>query len=190
MLTLQHEIRTPLTTIFGMISRLKASYLTTAQTDYVNAILISANHLLNLAHRLESQTLTHKSIKLKKPKVLLVEDNQLIQYIHHCFLSDLGCEVDIAKNGAEALTLARHSYDLIVLDIGLPDVDGIEVAKKLRFYSNHINTPIFVLTAYVDPVTKKDCLDAGVARVLHKPIERNTLAEALNDYNLFGEKSV
>lgn len=187
--TLQHEIRTPLTVIFGMISRLKESCLTATQISYVNAIFISANRLLKLANELESQTFISKSLSLKKPKVLLVEDDPLIQYLHHYLLSDLGYEVDVAKNAAESLALARHSFDLILLDIGLPDLNGIEVAKKIRIYPNHINTPIFAVTAYADPATEKDCLKAGVTRVLHKPVERNTLAEILRNYNLFGAKS-
>lgn len=187
---LQHEIRTPLTAIFGMIFRLKESCLTSTQRNYVNAILISANHLLNFANSLEPQTFVSKSISEKKPKVLLVEDDLLIQYLHHDLLSELGYEVDVAKNAAEALALARNFYDLILLDIGLPDLNGIEVAKKIRLYPNHINTPVFAVTAYVDSETEKDCLEAGITRVIHKPVEQSTLAETLNNCNLFGATSI
>jgi len=161
-----------------MIFYLKRTCLTRVQIEYVDAILASADDLLKLANSI-----------VKKPKVLLVEDNPIIQRVHQYMLSDLGCETEIAKDGAEALVLGRHDYDLIFLDIGLPDLNGIEVAKKLRRYPNHIHTPILALTAHVDAVTKKNCLEAGVVRVLHKPVEFNTLAEMLRDYNLISEES-
>ena len=187
---LQHDIRTPLTTIFGMVFYLKKTFLTRMQAEYVDTILASANDLLKVANRLRNQMPQHKFNSLKKPKVLLVEDNPLIQRVHQDMLWELGCETDVVKDAAEALVIGSHVYDLILLDIGLPDLNGFEVAKKLRQYPNHNHTPIFALTAYVDPATERQCLEAGIARILYKPVELNTLAEVLRDYNLIGEKPV
>lgn len=185
---LQHEIRTPLTIILGMISHLKKTCLTPMQANYVNAILVSANDLLKISNQLKPQMPSHKPITLKKPKVLLIEDDPMIQCIHQYMLSDLGCETDGVRNAAQALVVANQDYDMIMLDIGLPDLNGIEVAKRLRAHQNHINTPIIILTAYTDPWTEKDCLEAGVTCVLHKPIELTTLAEVLRANHLIGEK--
>lgn len=151
--------------------------------SYDNDISLSKHSLLTPTNKLKPQIPDNTSTTPKKTKVLLVEDDLLIQCIHQRMLLELGCTIDIAGNAAEALTLAKHTYDFILLDIGLPDLDGIEVAKKIRNYPNHINTRIFALTANTDPLTEKCCLEAGILRVLHKPIDLNTLGEWLRDHN-------
>lgn len=187
---LQHELRTPLTTILGMIRYLKSEPLSSAQEDCVDGILQSANQLLKFANTLQPQPHNDIPTKLpKKPRVLLVEDHPLIRQIHQSLLSDLNYQTDVAENAKEALALAVQDYDLIILDIGLPDLSGIELAKRLKNKANHQNTRLLALTAYTDLQTEQSCLEAGIEQVLHKPVDPNTLAAVLCSHQPFKEGS-
>ena len=191
--TFQHEIRTPVTTILGMIQSLKNETLSMTQENYINEILNSAKQLLNFANTFESKNhqsnLANPLISLENLKVLLIEDHPLIRQIHQSMLSDLKCEVTLASDATEALALASQPYDFIITDIGLPDMDGITLAKQLKKRPNHANTPILALTAYTDFNTQQSCLEAGIVEVLHKPIELNTLAAVLRSHRSAKEGS-
>ena len=188
---LQHEIRTPLTAILGMIHYLKNEPLSSAQQDCVNGILHSAKQLLNFANTLQPQPHNDiPSVFPNKIRVLLVEDHPLIRQIHQGMLSELNCETHVASNAKEALALAVHDYDLIILDIGLPDLSGIELAKILKNTTNHQNTRLLALTAYTDLNTEQSCLEAGIEQVLHKPVDPNTLTAVLRSRQLFKEGSL
>ena len=73
-----------------------------------------------------------KSAMQKLFKVLVVEDNPAIQCIHKAMLTELNCETEVASNAKEALEMAWNHHDLILLDIGLPDRSGVEVALEIR----------------------------------------------------------
>lgn len=125
----------------------------------------------------DNRTLLPTPIKTKKqkaPKILLVEDDAIIQKIHTAMLKKLGCEVDLAENGYQALQMATHNYDLIFMDVGLPDLDGIEVAKQITHQINvehAIHTPIIGLTGYGDDENKNKCLAVGMDDVAVKPVK-------------------
>lgn len=101
-------------------------------------------------------------------RALVVEDDLLVQFIHSEMLSKLGFKVDIAATAAQALKLAHQDYYLILLDIGLPDISGIEVARKFRICQPDAH--LIVVTAHADVKLKKSCLAAGVEQVLLKPL--------------------
>lgn len=63
------------------------------------------------------------------PRILLVEDTPIIQKVNLHFLAQLGCEAELAGNGQEAITKLKQDYSLILLDIDLPDISGLQVAK-------------------------------------------------------------
>ena len=67
-----------------------------------------------------------------KLKVLLVEDDEIVQIVHNNYLQALNCFVDIANNGQEALEKLNGTYDLVFLDMGLPDIHGMDVIKEFR----------------------------------------------------------
>ncbi|HVV69472.1 MAG TPA: ATP-binding protein [Patescibacteria group bacterium] len=106
---------------------------------------------------------------------LLVEDNPLIQKVSALTLNEIGCFVDIATNGQEALQMAaRKSYDIIFMDIGLPDIDGCKVSSKIRAQPDLPNytTPIIALTAHMDASSKDLCLASGMNAVITKPLTK------------------
>lgn len=114
--------------------------------------------------------------------ILVVEDNQINQKIARIFLEDAGYKVDIAANGKEAISHAnKKQYDLILMDIGLPDIDGIEVTKHIRKIKNSPHVPIIALTASGEDYREK-CLDAGMNDFILKPIMKDALHKAISKY--------
>ena len=101
-------------------------------------------------------------------KILLVEDNPILQKVFGIFLETLNCtNVDTASTGRQALSLfEKHKYALILLDIGLPDVNGIEVCKRIRKQENH--TPVIAITAY--DTAEQECRQAGFNDFALKPV--------------------
>jgi CheY-like chemotaxis protein len=107
---------------------------------------------------------------MKSMKVLLVEDLLLAGKIARCILGD-HCDVDLASTAEEAMTKVKTKvYDLIFMDLDLPDTHGIEVSKKMR--NNAIKTPIYALTAHTDRETREEALAAGMTGFLAKPLEK------------------
>jgi CheY-like chemotaxis protein len=158
-------------------------------TDINNAVATSC--LLPLSPML-FQRKGNTDPSVKNPKVLLVEDNEVIASVHKNFLLQLGCKVDVATNGHEALMIARHPYSLILLDIGLPDMSGIEVARTLQSCLQDRCPPMVAITAMSGEDTIKACLASGIQRVLTKPINlkcfENILTQlTLNNYSQQGD---
>lgn len=108
-------------------------------------------------------------INRNKIKVLLVEDEKIPQIASTHILIECHCEVDIATTGLEALTIImKNNYNIIFMDIGLKDIDGYEITKRIK--KANYNVPIIALTAHNDKETEKSCLDAGMVDFLAKPL--------------------
>ncbi|OGT31579.1 MAG: hypothetical protein A3E87_00305 [Gammaproteobacteria bacterium RIFCSPHIGHO2_12_FULL_35_23] len=120
--------------------------------------------------------------KLKASKVLLVEDNLLNQKVVTKMLERLNCQVDIAVDGSEALVKMKRPYDLVFMDMSLPDMSGIEVVKDHRAQekpSRH--QTIIALTANIHEDDKKACLEAGMDGFLTKPLMMDDLYKLLKE---------
>ena len=122
-------------------------------------------------------TFNPNEITLQKGiKVLLVEDNLIAARAAQGTLQSLGCDVEIANTGKEATKLfEKDKYNLIYMDLGLPDMDGVEVAKQIREAesASDIKTPIIALSAHVNDDIKTNCLNSGMNDVLTKPLLRD-----------------
>src|ERR1700761_4140616 len=100
-------------------------------------------------------------------KVLVVDDDPSLLKALRIGLTARGDEVVLAQTGVEAVTqVALARPDLVILDLGLPDVDGIEVTRRIREFST---VPILVLSAYGDERRKVEVLDAGADDFVTKP---------------------
>lgn len=144
-----------------------------------------SNQLALLWEQYETRSTEEISTFSKKcPTILLVEDNVINQRVTTHFLIELGCKYDIANNGAEAITLfKKNTYDLIIMDVGLPDIDGYAVTKKIRaLEKKKPQTPIIALTAFASEKDKQKCLAAGMDNVLTKPINRTCLMSMLTTW--------
>ncbi|MAI64318.1 MAG: aerobic respiration two-component sensor histidine kinase ArcB [Alteromonas sp.] len=113
--------------------------------------------------------------------ILLVEDIELNVMVAKALLEKLGQRVDVAMTGQEALDKARETqYDLILLDIQLPDMTGFDVASTLIEEDLVMQTPIVALTANV--IKKRDeYLENGMDDVIAKPIKKSRVIEVFND---------
>lgn len=122
-----------------------------------------------------------KSQKFKKNKfhILLAEDNELNVKVALRSLEKYGHDVSIAKNGKEVIQLLKkHQFDIILMDIEMPEMDGIEAASFIREHPEevgHKNIPIIALTAHAMPNIEKKCEDAGIKHFIVKPIDFNEL---------------
>jgi len=113
-------------------------------------------------------------------KILLVEDEKLMSMFVEMELSHEGYKVDVAYDGREALTITeKNEYNLILLDIMIPGINGIEVCKRIREFSK---VPIIMLTAKSDVSDKVLGLDVGANDYLTKPFEIEELLARIRVY--------
>ncbi|WP_422369098.1 PAS domain S-box protein [Pelagibius sp.] len=114
-------------------------------------------------------------------RVLLAEDNVTNQLVTTMMLEGMDCVVDIAANGQEAIeAVRRHSYDVVLMDISMPEVDGIHATEKIRQMPPPAGTLVIVaLTAYALPEDRERFLAAGMDHVITKPVARSELVSCL-----------
>ncbi len=113
-----------------------------------------------------------------KHKILVVDDNQTNQLVAKLMLEQLGYEYDSASDGSEALAKYDKGYHLILLDLGLPDIDGITVAEFI--FKHHKNNPIPIIACTGFGNEKRaECLAVGMRDYLTKPIEFDHLKSIL-----------
>jgi len=119
------------------------------------------------------------SSQLAGLRVLLAEDNLVNQKLLHLLLSRWGCDVDVVSTGKQALAaVARKTFDVILMDVQMPDVDGITVTTEIRQReapgSPHL--PIIAITAHAFEEDRRRCLAAGMDDFVSKPPDRRLLA--------------
>lgn len=123
---------------------------------------------------------TPKSSRLK---VLLVEDDDLARKVAYYNLTELNCDVQTVSNGMDALAALDVHFDLILLDIGLPDIEGLVLADHIRKKSGrNKNTPLIALTAHVMESDRQHCIDSGMDDYLRKPAAKEDLRRVINNY--------
>ncbi len=117
-------------------------------------------------------------------RLLLVEDNLVNQKVAGALLRKLGCIVDVAANGLEALDLVgQRSYDLIAMDCQMPEMDGYEATRRIRKWEGAArHTPIVALTASAMPEDRERCLRVGMDDYLSKPLRAKQLQEMLDKH--------
>lgn len=104
---------------------------------------------------------------MNKPNILVVEDDAPVRNLITTTLKAHDYKYITAKNGASAiLEASSHNPDIVLLDLGLPDMDGVEIIKKIRTWSN---MPIIVISARSEDTDKIEALDAGADDYLTKP---------------------
>lgn len=115
-------------------------------------------------------------------KVLLVEDSRDNQVLIKLYLEMIGAKTEIAENGEEGVSQAlKRSFDLILMDIQMPQVDGHEATRRLR--RSGFKGPIVALTAHAMKEEKRRCIESGFSDFLSKPIHRQSLIEMLHKYH-------
>ena len=121
-----------------------------------------------------------------KYKILLVEDVQIAQTMASLVLKSAGCEVHLATTGKEAADQAtQESFDMIFMDLGLPDIDGFsttEAIRKSEIKGRKKRVPIIALTAHEGEHVEVTCLDAKMDDFLAKPLTEEKVMQMLHKY--------
>lgn len=156
---------------------------------------IQATMIKPIAREVLEHTLKHLLVQpeqLSKPKevarkgyrLLLAEDSEINASVIYSHLTELGHEVDIATDGNTALyAMHKHHYDLVFMDLHMPNMDGIEATqqwRKLEAKARHL--PIIAITARATSDDRQACLDAGMDGFLSKPVSEGQLVETLETY--------
>lgn len=116
------------------------------------------------------------------PSVLLVEDNETIRDAFRILLEDSGYVVQEAASGQEAVDKATHHPPAVMLlDLGLPDINGLDVARRIRAEPSTAHVPIVALTGRALETDEKACLEAGCTAYLSKPIDSAALLRKIGE---------
>jgi two-component system, cell cycle response regulator DivK len=116
-------------------------------------------------------------------RILIVEDNELNLKLLNDILEYQGYETIVARNGADAASLAHQLHpDVILLDIQLPDVAGTEVAHQLKTDEQTKSIPIVAITAFAMPGDRDRCLASGCADYISKPYNIQTVLGRIERY--------
>jgi two-component system sensor histidine kinase/response regulator len=118
---------------------------------------------------------------LRGVRVLLVEDNEINQEVALGQLEDVEATVDVAENGEVAVNMVRsNDYDIVLMDMQMPVMDGIEATRIIRADSRFDRLPIVAMTANAMAVDRERCLEAGMNDHIPKPIDPDQLFGALS----------
>jgi CheY-like chemotaxis protein len=117
-------------------------------------------------------------------RVLIVEDNAVNQMVAARLLEKLGCRVNVAANGREAVEMTSLlPYDAIFMDCQMPEMDGFEATQEIRRREgSSVHRPIIAMTANAMQGDRERCLDAGMDAYVSKPMRKTDLIEALKRY--------
>ena len=115
-------------------------------------------------------------------RILLAEDNVVNQKLALRLLQQMGYRADLASNGIEAVeSVQRQTYDVVLMDVQMPDMDGLEASRKINAHWQPQDRPrIIAMTANAMQGDRDMCLAAGMDDYLTKPIRVERLVEALN----------
>jgi len=124
---------------------------------------------------------------LERKHILLVDDDETIIAPFQLVLQNAGYHVDSALTGQQALEKTEKAdYELAILDIKLPDIRGIEVAREIR--KQHDDIRLIIITGYSEMADSIETIDVGIDEILIKPIEPDELLRAVKESLVKHEK--
>lgn len=122
-----------------------------------------------------------------KINILLVEDVIIGQKMAIIVLEQLSLNlhIDVAASGTDALKYAeKNQYDAIFMDLGLPDISGIDVTKQIKAIKKNKNVPIIALTAHNDKKIREECVVSGMTEFIEKPLKIEACKEVFSAIDL------
>lgn len=177
--------------LMGSNLQLKPRFGGTGSCFYFDLILpisINSNELLTST----SESLSRKNLKsdlsawknvFTGKTILVAEDNKVTQLVARQHLEITGAKVDIASDGQAAIKLfSSNHYDLILMDLQMPGINGLLACKTIRKLEGGSTIPIFGMSAGITSNEADACQDAGMNDFLHKPIEPNLLFSKIEFY--------
>lgn len=130
--------------------------------------------------------------EVAKKRILVVDDDSDLQNLVKVLLERIGLEAIPARTVAEAVAILRVKPlpDLVLLDLMLPDVSGMELLRQMRAKSFFDNLPVVILSALADPDQIREGLETGADRYLTKPYIAHNLTKTVNDVLRQGRRKV
>jgi CheY-like chemotaxis protein len=133
--------------------------------------------------KMDSGIVSERLQRLKPMRILVAEDNPSNQRVLVEMLKRLGYRADAVADGREVIqALKRQPYDLVLMDIKMPEMDGITAAKVIRELQPEKGPRIVAITAFAMEGDREKCLEAGMDDYIAKPVQINQLAEMLGKY--------
>lgn len=141
---------------------------------------------VNSASRVVNDSLVEiyneKSVDLNTPLILLAEDNEANIDTIFTYLSLNGYRLILAKNGIEAVMMGqKYNPAIILMDVQMPEMDGLTATRQLRSNSETANIPIIALTSLAMPGDREKCLEAGATEYMTKPVSLKELIKNIKD---------
>lgn len=116
-------------------------------------------------------------------QVLIVDDNEINRILLSRYLGALNIKADEAKSGTEAILACKKTdYRIILMDLQMPVIDGVEATKIIRSNNPNSNTAIFAISASSKEKMKRKCKEVDFTGFIPKPIDREELIRTLNQY--------
>jgi len=160
-------------------------------SNLYEAVLMSFNPgVLPNSHRLEQQNERELMTPYAKNRILLVEDNKINQLVVNEMLTQAGLVVNVANNGKEALEeLERNEYELVLMDIQMPEMDGLTATRLIRQHKELDWLPIVALTAHAMNEDYQKSMEVGMNAHITKPINSRELFFCLAEWLAKGQKA-
>jgi signal transduction histidine kinase/CheY-like chemotaxis protein len=157
------------------------------QSDLYNAIISILGIAKSQEDHPKKQIITRHTLtesKKRNTRILLAEDNRINQKVALHQLEKFGYRADIAITGKAVITaLEKHSYDLILMDIQMPEMDGYEATQRIRAMEDHRkDIPIIAMTANAMSGDREKCLEAGMNDYISKPVKPENLLKAITTW--------
>jgi len=152
------------------------------------SLLFNALHSADVAHHsadvISIADMAQRKLASKPLHILLAEDNAVNQEVIQTVLNKAGHKVRLAKDGEQALdALAEdETFDLVLLDMNMPGISGLEVLKQFRFMDTSGSTPVLMLSADAMPATIHECLQAGANDYITKPVQMTVLLDKIAEF--------
>ncbi len=189
-------IRTPLNGIIGMNGHTPGTELSFEQRDYLETVKLSADSLLNVIDdvlnfpKIEAAEIMEATLKEERDPaisldILLAEDDLVNQRLRKGLLEKRGHRVELVSNGREAVAaLQKRRYDLVLMDVQMPEMDGLEAIELIRELekTSGSHQPVMAMTALAMKGDRERCLAAGMDGYMPKPIRPQELDEFLERY--------
>jgi len=152
---------------------------TQGSTFYFTILMKTSEEPVVIASPYQNAKLAIANAHPSALKILVAEDNQVNQKLAIFMLKKLGCHADIAGNGIAVLDMLKQKlYDVILMDMQMPEMDGITTTQIIRIQSKH-QPWIIAMTAHAIGDARESCLDAGMNDYISKPIRLEELTQAL-----------
>ena len=168
---------------------IEAGFSTLLHQPLQQSLLFNALHASSVIHHSSDVVSIAEAMQKKSTRqpvnILLAEDNPVNQEVVNEILTRAGHNVDIVEDGELALDAlaGETAYDLVILDMNMPGLSGLDVLKQFRFMDTCASIPVLMLSADALAETVQQCLEAGANDYLTKPVQATALLEKISEYS-------